>query len=143
MPEYFLDQAGVTSEEDFSGAPGYSGSHDKTIDLVQAGTYDGGALNLQVWKARKEKGTVDTTKVVEVFVSPPYRDYHWIAGPNTDDRFGKGFAEKLQAAILSLDYANADQAKILDGYGAKKFIETKADNYKEIESIGRKLKLVT
>ena len=34
MPEFFLDQAGVTSEKDFTGAPGYSGSHDKTIDLV-------------------------------------------------------------------------------------------------------------
>ena len=51
-------------------------------------------------------------------------------------------SDKIKAAILGLDYTNADQAKVLDGYGAKKFIETKADNYKEIESIGRKLKLI-
>lgn len=142
MPEYFLDQAGLSSEKDFAGAPGYSGSHDKTVDLVQAGTYEGGALNVQVWNSRKKAGTVDTTKVIEVLVTPPYHDYHWIAGPKTNERFGAGFTDKIKAAILGLDYTNADQAKVLDGYGAKKFIETKADNYKEIESIGRKLKLI-
>jgi phosphonate transport system substrate-binding protein len=143
MPEYFLDQAGLSGEKDFAGAPGYSGSHDKTIDLVQAGTYEGGALNVQVWNARKKAGTVDTAKVIEVLVTPPYRDYHWIAGPKTDERFGKGFTEKLKAAVLALDYANPEHAKVLDGYGAKKFVETKADNYKEIESIGRKLRLIS
>lgn len=142
MPEYFLDQAGLSSDKDFAGVPGYSGSHDKTIDLVQAGTYEGGALNVQVWNARKKAGTVDTGKVIEIFVTPSYHDYHWIAGPRTNERFGAGFTDKITAAILGLDYANADQAKVLDGYGAKKFIETKADNYKEVESIGRKLKLI-
>ena len=48
MPQYFLDQACV-GPDDFSGQAGFSGSHDKTIDLVQAGTFEGGALNLQVW----------------------------------------------------------------------------------------------
>jgi phosphonate transport system substrate-binding protein len=143
MPEYFLDQAGITSAKDFSGAPGYSGSHDKTIDVVQAGTFEGGALNAQVWKTRKAAGTVDTTKVIEVLTTPAYRDYHWIAGPNTNQRFGAGFTDKLKSAVLALDYATADHAKILDLYGAKKFIETKADNYKEIEQIGRKLNLIT
>ena len=143
MPEYFLDQAGVTSAKDFTGAPGYSGSHDKTVDLVQAGTYEGGALNMQVWKTRKEKGTVDTTKVIEVLTTPPYHDYHWMAGPKTNERFGAGFTEKVKAALLALDYTNADNAKILDLYGAKKFIDTKVDNYKEIEQIGRKLNLIT
>ncbi|CAB4767691.1 MAG: putative selenate ABC transporter substrate-binding protein [Actinobacteria bacterium] len=142
MPEYFLDQAGLSNEKDFAAAPGYSGSHDKTIDLVQAGTFDGGALNLQVWNARKKAGTIDTTKLVEILVTPSYRDYHWIAGPKTNERFGAGFTDKIKAAILGLDYANADQAKVLDGYGSKKFIETKVENYKEIESIGRKLKLI-
>jgi phosphonate transport system substrate-binding protein len=142
MPEYFLDQAGLSSEKDFAGAPGYSGSHDKTVDLVQSGTYEGGALNLQVWNARKKAGTVDTSKVIEVLVTPTYRDYHWIAGPKTNERFGAGFTDKLKAAMLGLDATKPDHAKVLDGYGAKKFVETKAENYAEIESIGRKLKLV-
>ncbi len=142
MPEYFLDQAGLSSATDFSGPAGFSGSHDKTIDLVQAGTYDAGALNLQVWKKRKDAGTVDTTKVVELLVSPPYHDYHWMAGPDTDERFGAGFTARVSDALLALDYTNPTHAKLLDLYGAKKFIATSAGNYTEIEEIGRKLNLI-
>ena len=141
MPEYFLDQAGMASASDFSGPPGFSGSHDKTVELVQAGTFEAGALNLQVWKKRKEAGTVDLARVTEVLVTPPYHDYHWMAGPETDERFGEGFTDKLTEALLALDYAA--HAELLDLYGAKKFIPTEAGNYKEIEQIGRKLNLIT
>lgn len=143
MPEYFLDQAGVASATDFSGPPGYSGSHDKTIELVAAGSYEGGALNAQVWKTRNEKGTVDRSKVVEVFTTPTYHDYHWIAGPRTNERFGSGFTDRLKGALLGLDYNNPDQAKVLDLYGAKRVIETKPENYVQIEQIGRKLGLIS
>jgi phosphonate transport system substrate-binding protein len=142
MPEFFLDQAGV-SENDFKGPGGFSGSHDKTIDLVQAGTYDGGALNVQVWNTRKQKGTVDLTKVTEIFTTPSYHDYHWLAGPKTNERFGAGFTDKVKAALLGMAYTNPDDAKVLDLYGAKKFIATQASNYDQVEAIGRKLHLIT
>lgn len=143
MPEYFLDQAGISSEKDFGGPPGYSGSHDKTIDLVTAGTYEAGALNLQVWKTRLAEGTIDESKVAEFFTTPAYHDYHWIAGPESEARFGAGFTEQVKAALLALDIENPEQAELLSLYGAKKFIATDEANYSEIESIGRKLKLIT
>ena len=143
MPEYFLDQAGLSSDKDFSGPPGYSGSHDKTIDLVTSGTYEVGALNLQVWKTRLAAGTIDLSKVTEVFTTPSYHDYHWIAGPQTNARFGAGCTDQLKSALLGLDYTKPDQAKLLDLYGAKRFIATDVANYTQIEAIGRKLKLIT
>jgi phosphonate transport system substrate-binding protein len=143
MPEYFLDQAGISSDKDFTGQPGYSGSHDKTIELVTAGTYDAGALNLQVWKTRTAAGTIDASKVSAMFITPAYRDYHWIAGPKTNERFGAGFTDKLTAAMLALDYANPAHKQLLDNYGAKGMLATNAGNYTQIESIGRKLKLIT
>lgn len=143
MPEYFLDQAGLTSASDFSGPPGYSGSHDKTVELVQAGTYEAGVLNLQVWTKRKDAGTVDLTAVTEILVTPPYHDYHWMAGPETDARFGAGFTDKARDALIALDYNDPAQKALLDLYGAKKFIPTTAANYTEIEQIGRKLNLIT
>ena len=142
MPEYFLSEAGLDSDKDFAGPPGYSGSHDKTIDLVQAGTFEAGALNEQVWARRKAAGTVDLTKVIEVYRSPGYRDYHWIAGPKTDERFGQGFTDKVKDAFLTAD-ADADGAKALGLLGAKKFIPADPKNYREIEKIGRKLGLIT
>jgi phosphonate transport system substrate-binding protein len=143
MPEFFLDQAGIASDKDFAGQPGYSGSHDKTIELVTAGTFDAGALNLQVWTTRKANGTIDASKVTEMFVTPTYHDYHWIAGPETNARFGAGFTGKLTAALLALDHANPAHTQLLDNYGAKKLIATNAGNYAQIESVGRKLKLIT
>jgi phosphonate transport system substrate-binding protein len=141
MPEYFMSEAGLDSDRDFNGKPGFSGSHDKTIDLVQSGSFEAGALNEQVWARRKAAGTVDLTKVVEVFRSPGYRDYHWISGPETDRRFGVGFTEKLKDAFLTAD-SDPDGAKVLSLLGAKKFIPTSPNNYQEIESIGRKLGLI-
>lgn len=143
MPEYFLNQAGVDSSKDFAGSPGYSGSHDKTIDLVESGTYDAGALNIQVWKARKAAGTVDLDKVTEVFTTPTYHDYHWIAGPETDQRFGDGFTDKIRSALVGLDHSVPAQVKILDLYGAKEIIASKPSNYDQIEEIARKLGLVS
>jgi phosphonate transport system substrate-binding protein len=141
MPEYFLDAAGLDSSRDFAGAPGYSGSHDKTVDLVQAGTFEAGALNEQVWARRVAAGTVDLTKVKMVFRTPGYKDYHWIAGPKTDERFGIGFSESLKDAFFTAD-ADVDGAKALSLLGSKKFIPTNANNYKEIEKIGRTLGLI-
>lgn len=141
MPEYFLSEAGLDSDKDFAGPPGYSGSHDKTIDLVQAGTYEAGALNEQVWNNRRAAGTVDLTKVAVVFRTPGYRDYHWIAGPDTDARFGAGFTAKIKDALLKAD-GDTDGQRVLSLLGAKKFIPTDPANYKEIEKIGRKLGLI-
>ena len=45
MPQYFLDQAGVKLKDFKGGKPGFSGSHDTGILLVQSGTYDAGAIN--------------------------------------------------------------------------------------------------
>lgn len=47
MPSYFLSQAGV-AESDLEGEPGFSGSHDTTIELVQSGSYQGGAVSSEV-----------------------------------------------------------------------------------------------
>ena len=142
MPQYFLDQAGI-GPDDFSGQAGFSGSHDKTIDLVQAGTFEGGALNLQVWTSRQAAGTVDMGKVVQVFVTPPYHDFHWIASPTLDERFGQGFTGKVKDALLALDGSTPAEVEILKLYGAGKVIATDVDNYQEIEAIGRKLGLIT
>jgi phosphonate transport system substrate-binding protein len=142
MPQYFLDQAGI-GPDGFDGEAGFSGSHDKTIDLVAAGTYQAGALNEQVWRKRISAGTVDTTQVVELFITPGYHDYHWMLSPDAVSRYGDGFADQVQAALTGLSPGNADDLAILDLFGAKGFVPSEAANYTEIEAIGRKLGLIT
>jgi phosphonate transport system substrate-binding protein len=143
MPEYFLDQAGIDPKKDFSGPAGFSGSHDKTIDLVAAGTFQAGSVNEQVWKRRSADGSVDLTKVTAVLTSPGYHDYHWIAGPDTDKRFGTGFTKKVADALLTADADATNGAKALGLLGGKKFVAATPDTYVEIEAIGRKLGLIS
>jgi phosphonate transport system substrate-binding protein len=138
MPQHFLERAGL-SLTDFKGQPGFSASHDATLELVQAGTYEVGAMNEQVWKSRLEEGKVDESKVKVLFRTPAYYDYHWVLQPSVDQRFGEGFTEKVQQAFLKLSPSDPDQAEILKLFGAEQFIETNNDNYADIEAVGREI----
>lgn len=142
MPEYFLSEAGIDPTKDFSGPVGFSGSHDKTIDLVLAGTYEAGVVNEQVWKRRVDAGTADPATVAAVFRSPGYHDYHWLAGPGVDEAFGAGFVEKVLVALLAAD-RDPKGTEALTLLGAKSFVPGSAGDYAEIEQIGRKLGLIT
>jgi len=136
MPQAFLSQAGVTLE-DFKSEPGFSGAHDKTIELVEAGAYEAGALNEQVWLDRVEAGEVDLDKVQLIWRTPPYHDYHWVIRPDVIERYGQDFPEKVTQVFLQLSPDDPQQQEILDLFSAEKFIATQNDNYVEIEAVAR------
>jgi phosphonate transport system substrate-binding protein len=138
MPQFFLKQAGVNLE-DFKGKPGFSSSHDATLQLVTAGTYEAGALNEQVWLSRLKSEEVDLSKVQAVFRSPTFYDYHWVVNPNVKDRYGANFTPEVQAALLKLDPKIPQHKEILDLFGATKFIPTQNANYAQIEQVGREI----
>jgi phosphonate transport system substrate-binding protein len=142
MPQFFLEKNGIRIS-DFKGNPGFSGSHDKTIEFVLSGSFSAGVLNEQVWRTRAEKNSVDTSRVTVVATTPPYHDYHWVLHPGASKRLGIDIKEKLIRAFTSLSVSNPEQAQILDLFGAKQFISTTNGNYKEIEQVGRSIGLVT
>ncbi len=137
MPQSFLTEAGVDIESDNTGEVGFSGSHDATIEVVEAGAFEVGALNSQVWDSRMAAGAVDTERVIEVFRTPPYFDYHWVAQPDLDDRFGDGFSTSIVEALTGLDASDPAHAEILELFGAGAFIATDDGNYAAIERVGR------
>ncbi|MFZ9270903.1 MAG: putative selenate ABC transporter substrate-binding protein [Prochlorococcaceae cyanobacterium] len=139
MPQFFLQQAGVKLSDFSGGAPGFSGSHDATIALVQSGAYQAGAVNEQVWKANLRSGKANRNKVLAIWRTPGYPDYHWIGQPNLDARFGKGFTAKLRGAILSWRPSNPEQRAILQLFGAQQFTTAKASEYAPIERVGRQI----
>jgi phosphonate transport system substrate-binding protein len=136
MPEYFLDQAGV-STDDFRGEPGFSGSHDKTIALVSSGSYDAGVLNEQVWKDRLEEGEVDRSEVRVVFRTRSYHDYYWVARPDLDERLGKGFTKRLRQALLDLR-----DPDVLELFGATRFIPVRRGDHDETREVAERLGLL-
>ncbi len=140
MPSSFLSEAGV-DESDLAGEPGFSGSHDKTIELVQAGTYEGGAVNSQVWKSRLEEGTIDTDKVIAVLETPTFHDYHWILREEAEKDFGEGFAKKLKDVLFAM-HDDEDGKAVLELYKAGSIIDAKPEDYARIEEAAEKLDLL-
>jgi phosphonate transport system substrate-binding protein len=144
MPRYFLTQAGINPEEDFNGKPNYSGSHDRTIKLVESGAFETGALNISVWEKTIKEEKVDLNKVKVFYTTPEYYDYHWtINKPEVMNKYGKDAKENIKKALLemSLDKGGS-QAEALKFFQTDKFIETKNDNYKAIEEVGKSLKMI-
>ena len=139
MPQFFLEQANIKTHDFKGGRAGFSGSHDATIALVASGSYEAGVLNEQVWKDNLKSRNIDSNNIIVIWRTPPYADYHWLAQPDLDERFGENFTLKLQETILKLNKNIPKQKEILDLFGAQKFIRAYDYQYNDIETIGRKL----
>ncbi|MEQ4722240.1 putative selenate ABC transporter substrate-binding protein [Nonomuraea sp. B19D2] len=142
MPQYFLRQGGL-DQAAFKGKPGFSGSHDATIEAVASGSFEAGVVNEQVWKATQAAGEVDLSDVVVLWKTPGYADYHWLARPDLDDRFGKGATRAVTDMLLGLNVSDPADKAILDLFGATSFIATDNANYDRIEAVAREQGLLT
>ena len=140
MPRHFLAEAGIDAATDFRTEPSFSGSHDKTWQLVEAGSFDLGALNEDVWDRAVSEGRADTAKVREFYITPDYFDYNWTAQANLDEVYGDGFTDKVQAALLALNAQ--EHREILDLFSTDRFIVTENRNYEAIEQVARDLGII-
>jgi len=111
MPEYFVRKLGGASPKDFFGAePAFSKSHDQTMELVAAGTFETGVVDYTVYDKRVKEGKVDPNVVQVIWESPEYCDYQFTAHPILDTTYGKGFTDKLQNVLTSI---HGDDLKLL------------------------------
>jgi phosphonate transport system substrate-binding protein len=139
MPQYFMSKGGLAVSE-LRGKPGFSGSHDATIEAVASRSFEAGVVNEQVWKARKDSvaaGKPNLGDVVALWRTPGYADYHWLARPDLDSVAGAGMTQRITDLLLGLDAANPQDAEILKLFGATRFIATKNSNYDQIEAVAR------
>lgn len=128
MPRYFLLQAGINPEKDFSRFS-FSGAHDATAAWVEAGRVNAGALNFLVWGKLVETKKIDTGKVILFWTTPPYVDYVWTVRGGLD----KGIVGKISKSFLKLDYKNPEDKKLLDLHRTKGYIPAKDSGWKGIE----------
>ena len=137
MPQYFMDKGGLAVSE-LRGKPGFSGSHDATIEAVASRSFDAGVVNEQVWDAWKAgAGKPNVGDVVMLWRTPGYADYHWLARPDLDSVAGAGTTQAITELLLGLDAADPKDAEILELFGATRFIATKNSNYDQIEAVAR------
>ena len=141
MPQYFIQQSGLALTE-LKGKPGFSGSHDATIEAVASGSFETGAVNEQVWRSTQKAGKVDLSKVVVLWRTPGYSDYHWLARPDLDSRHGAGTTKKITDALLALKASSPKDSAVLDLFGATSFVPTANANYDKIASVAKELGLL-
>lgn len=102
MPEFFLRQHFGQAPDELFTKVGFSGDHSRTIALVESGAYQVGAVNFQVWERAVQEAKVDTEKVQVIWRSPAYPDYQWTIRGDVEQRWGAGFMQRVQTALLSM-----------------------------------------
>ena len=104
MPEYFVRRFTGKTPEEFFGHPNrFSGAHDLTALQVQDGTVDAGALSYKKYDSMVAAGEIDPEVCRVIWVTPRYPDYNWTAHPLLEERYGKGFTDRLQAALVGIE----------------------------------------
>ena len=137
MPRSFILQAKLDPETDFKRVA-YSGAHDATIASVVSGRVDAAALDITVWRKFVEDKKVDTAKVNVFFTTPPYFNYNWSVHADMP----AAQRERIAKAFLDLSMATPEGKEILTLNRATKYIATKAENYKDLETAGRSAGLI-
>lgn len=134
MPEFYVRDTFGEKPEDFFSRVGFSGNHTRTLRLVEAGTYDVGALNFQVWEKELSDGNIDTDAVQVIWRTPAYPDYQWTIRGDVDDRFGEGFKQRVTEALLNLD-----DPELLESFPRSGFIPASNDDYEPIRKTAEEI----
>lgn len=138
MPEHFIrEQTGRAPQEFFEKPVGFSGSHDKTLELVGSGQYQVGAVNYKVYDQRVKDGKVDPNVVRIIWRTPTYADYNWTVRPDVDAKRGSGFTEKLTRALLDIK----DPA-LLAALPRERLVAASNDAYDAIRSVAQQLDML-
>jgi phosphonate transport system substrate-binding protein len=137
IPEYYIREAFNEAPEDVFSRVGFSGNHTKTLRLVESGTYDVGAINYSVWTKELENGNIDTDAVKVIWTTPSYPNYQWTIRGDVNERFGDGFMQRVQEALLSME-----DKELLNSFPRSGFIPVSNDAYKPIEVVGKQIGII-
>ena len=133
MPEYFLRERFGKSPDEIFSRVGFSGDHTRTIQLVQSGAYQVGAVDYSVWNLEKKAGHVDEGKVAVIWESPSFPDYQWTIRGDVDAKFGKGFLDKVKAELIAIK-----DPKILEPFGRSGFVAADNAEYAPVVEVAKK-----
>ena len=134
MPEHFIKTLGGKAPTAMFRSVAYSGSHDKTAELVQAGQVEVGALNYKVYERRVKAGTTDPAKARIIWQTPPYADYNFTAHPDLETMFGVGFVDKLRQALDTMN-----EPALLAAFPRKALIPAHSKDFEGIAQVARAL----
>jgi len=137
MPEFHIRQHFGRAPQEVFERVGFSGNHTRTIALVESGTYQVGALNFKVWQDQVDQGEVDTDEVQVIWKTPTYPDYQWTIRGDVDERFGGGFADRVQKALV-----NMDDPALLQTFPREGFVAAENSDYDPVRETAKQLDLI-
>jgi phosphonate transport system substrate-binding protein len=137
MPQFYIEQHLQKKPQQAFKRVGFSGDHSRTIAQVQAGSYQVGAVNYKVWETALAAGKIDTSKVNVIWETPGYPDYQWTIRAGVDTKFGEGFADKVQAALL-----NMNSPELLNSFPRSSFIGATNKDFEPILTVAKKIGLI-
>ncbi len=137
MPEFYIREYFKKVPTQIFKKVGFSGNHSRTISLVESGAYQVGAVNYKVWDSAVANNKVDTSKVQKIWSTPGYPDYQWTIRGDVDQTWGKGFAKKVQQALL-----NMNDAHLLASFPRSGFIKASNSDYQPILDTAKKIGII-
>ncbi len=138
MPEFFIkENTGKVPSDFFTKGFSFSGSHDKTLAMVQSGRFPCGVVNYKVYDKSVAAGKTDPAQCMVIWKTPTYADYNFTAHPDLETKFGEGFTDKLQGALVGIT-----DEKLLSALPRKKLIAAQNEEFEGIAKVARQLGMV-
>lgn len=137
MPQYYIEKHLEKKPQQAFKRVGFSGDHSRTIAQVQAGAYEIGAVNYKVWETALVSGKIDSNKVSVIWETPAYPDYQWTIRAGVDAKFGKGFKDKVQAALL-----NMNNLELLKSFPRSSFVNATNKDFEPVLTVAKKIGLI-
>jgi phosphonate transport system substrate-binding protein len=139
MPEYYIRKFTDRSPAEFFGMQmNFSQSHTRTAKLVEAGSYDAGAISYKTYERMVDDGSLDPDRCRVIWVSPPFPDYSWHAHPDLDVSYGAGFIDKVQKVLVGI----SDPELLRAMQREEGLIEASNEAFAPLEELARELGLV-
>jgi phosphonate transport system substrate-binding protein len=134
MPETFIRQHFDRAPNQVFSRVGFSGDHSRTLQVVQSGAFEVGALDFTVFDLERQQGRVDDARIRVIWQTPRFPNYNWTIRGDVDARFGPDFKERVRAALLAIN----DPA-ILNIFPRERFIPAANGDYAPMEAAARAL----
>ena len=136
MPEYYIRENLGSPKDNFKKV-GFSGDHSRTVALVQAGSYDVGAVNYKVWHRMLTDKKIDTDQVSVIWKTPSYPDYQWSIRGDVNTTYGEGMQEKVTQALLTMS-----SPELLNSFPRSSFIPASNKDYAPIKQTAQAIGLM-
>jgi len=137
MPEYYIRQAFGRAPDQVFSRVGFSGDHTRTLQLVQSGAFEAGAMDYTVYDLEQKADRVDPAQVAVIWQTPAFPDYNWTLRGDADARFGAGFKERLRSALTA-----CQDPAILSQFGRTGFIAAANADYAPVEQVAQQTELL-